>query len=652
MVCGGGAECDGDAAGSGRAIWEAGGEGQPINPGPPINRVLKIQVSYDDGVAAHEVLIEYEGRLQELQQALTQVRMQHLAAGAVLLGAVALFLTLGVYALKGRVPLWLPSLPIPIATASALHYRRLGFAGSRMRRLQRFYRRAGRRVEGLWAGEGFTGDEFVDADHVYAKDLGIFGHGSLFELLCIARTAIGRRGLANYLLEAPALDETLARQEAVRELRNRAELREEVALLGEFDFSESSWETFTEWLSSPPARFSKPLPVAVAITSALALSIVLATAAGLLPWFHAVIWILPLALFHSAAGFIYRDRVKRMMERLRLASVEIRTLREGLQLLERQRFQSAKLSQIAMRVQNSSKTVRRLEHLLDALHLRNKEYFFQAALLLMATTQLCMAIERWKTRHGVALRGWLEAWAEFEALSALANYAHENPDSAFPEFSHGSSNGFASIAARFEAVALGHPLMLGETCIRNDVRLNAATRFYIVSGSNMSGKSVLLRAIGVNAVLAFAGAPVRAQSLQLSQLSVCASMAVVNSLLNGKSKFLAEVDRVRQTIQLAGSGTAVLFLIDEIFSGTNSRDRRVAAEAVVRTLLDRGAVGALSTHDMSLTAIADAEGLCGANVHMCAMDGSDPMNFDYRLKPGVTTETNALAIARMAGVPV
>jgi hypothetical protein len=608
--------------------------------------------SYDDGVGAPEVLIQYEDRLEQLQASLAQVRMQHLAAAAVLLIAAAMFLVLGVYALKRRVPLWLPALPIPIATAAARHYRRLGLAGSRIRRLQRFYRRASQRVKGLWAGEGFTGDEFDDADHLYARGLGIFGQGSLFELLCIARTAIGRRGLAAYLLEAPTLDETLARQEAVRELRNRTELREEVALLGEFEFSESKWETFTEWVNSPPVPFSKPLSVAVAITSALVLGIVLAAAAGLPHWNRAATWILPLVLFHSAAGLICRDRVKRMMESIRSASVEIRVLREGLQLLEAQRFQSAKLTRITTLVRTGAGSVRKLERLLGALHLRNKDWFYQAALLLIATTQLCMAIERWRTRHGVNLRDWLQAWSEFEALNALANYAHENPDNAFPEFSSESSCGSSSMDARFEAVALGHPLLPDETCVRNDVRLNSSTRFYIVSGSNMSGKSSLLRAIGLNAVLAVAGAPVRAQALQLSPLSVCASMAAVDSLLNGKSKFLAEVDRVRQTIELAGSGKAVLFLIDEIFSGTNSRDRHVAAEAVVRTLLERGAVGALSTHDMSLTAIADAEGLCGANVHMCAKDGSDPMNFDYRLKPGVTRETNALAIARMAGVPV
>jgi DNA mismatch repair ATPase MutS len=348
-------------------------------------------------------------------------------------------------------------------------------------------------------------------------------------------------------------------------------------------------------------------------------------------------------LFHSVIGLIFRDRVKRMIVSLRSASLETRVLREGLQLLGVQRFQSAKLVQITERVRNGSTAVRKLERLLNALNERNKDWFYQVSLLLLAGTQLCMAIEHWRMEHGAALRDWMDAWGEFEALNALANYAQENPESTFPEFSVEET--------RFEAIALGHPLLLDETCVRNDVRLNSGRRFCVVSGSNMSGKSSLLRAIGLNAVLAFAGAPVRAQALRLSQLSVCASLSVVDSLLNGKSKFLAEVDRVRQTIQLAGS-QRVLFLIDEIFSGTNSRDRRVAAEAVVRTLIDREAIGMLSTHDMSLTEIADSDGLHGANVHMGARDGNDPMNFDYLVNLGVSRETNALAIARMAGVPV
>jgi DNA mismatch repair ATPase MutS len=160
-----------------------------------------------------------------------------------------------------------------------------------------------------------------------------------------------------------------------------------------------------------------------------------------------------------------------------------------------------------------------------------------------------------------------------------------------------------------------------------------------------------MRAIGLNALLAFAGAPVRARNLRLSRLSVCASLSVVDSLLNGKSKFLAEMDRLRQTLETA-NGASVLFLIDEILSGTNSHDRRVASEAIVRTLVDRGAIGVLSTHDLALSEIADLEELRGMNVHTGSREGGGPMDFDYLLKPGVTNESNALAIARMAGVPV
>jgi DNA mismatch repair ATPase MutS len=156
----------------------------------------------------------------------------------------------------------------------------------------------------------------------------------------------------------------------------------------------------------------------------------------------------------------------------------------------------------------------------------------------------------------------------------------------------------------------------------------------------------------LNAVLALAGAPVRAAGLRLSRFSVCASLAPADSLLSGRSRFLAEVDRLKQAIGLTEGGPPVLFLVDEIFSGTNSSDRRVAAETVVRTLVEGGAVGAISTHDLALSEIAARAELGGLNVHMGSRNGGGPMDFDYLLKPGVTTETNALAIARMAGVSV
>ena len=458
-----------------------------------------------------------------------------------------------------------------------------------------------------------------------------------------ARTAIGQRGLAQYLTQTPAIKESLLRQEAVRELTGQFELRERLALLGKCELSECKWETFTTWLDSPPLSFPRLLRISVFVTSLLLAVLLVLAITSFMPRKSAVLCIAPLVALHSTVGLIFRDRVRRMLASLSAVSVEIQVLREGLQFLEMHQFQSTKLRQLTGRIQHSSESMRKLERLLKVLHERNKEGFYGFSLLFLTATQLCMAIEQWRVEHRGELRLWLDAWGEFEALNSLASYAYENPANTFPEFSQGEHE--------FVAEALGHPLLPDVSCVRNDIQLNQGSRFYLISGSNMSGKSTLMRAIGLNTVLAQAGAPVRAQALRLSRLSVCASLSVVDSLLNGKSKFMAEVDRLRQTIETAMAGEPVLFLIDEIFSGTNSPDRRVAAEAVVRTLIDAGAIGALSTHDLALTGIANAA-RHGVNVHTGSRDGTDPMDFDYRLKPGVTQETNALAIARLAGVPI
>jgi DNA mismatch repair ATPase MutS len=285
-----------------------------------------------------------------------------------------------------------------------------------------------------------------------------------------------------------------------------------------------------------------------------------------------------------------------------------------------------------------------LERLIHTLIERDKEQFYAISRWLLIGTQLFLSIEKWKAEHGASLARWLSAWGEFEALMALAGYAYEHPQNSYPHF--------LGCGATLEGRGLAHPLLPVDVCIRNDVNLNHKARFYIISGSNMSGKSTLIRTVGLNAVLAYAGAPVCATDLRLSLFSIRASLAVVDSLLEGKSKFLAEMDRLRQALDATLETRPVLFLIDEILSGTNSRDRRIASEAIVRTFVERGAVGILSTHDLALTEIAKLEELGGANVHMGSRDGSNPMDFDYVIKPGVTTESNALAIARLAGVPV
>jgi MutS domain V len=594
-------------------------------------------------LTASDVPAQYEARLRQLQIAAAQARSHSATAAAALAAGVLLLLILSVYAVRSK-EVWWPVIAVPVVIASGRRYRLSRRSVYRASRLEQFYRRSVERINGNWAGSGASGEEFSDPAHVYSSDLDVFGEGSLFELLCTVRTANGKRGLADYLLNTPPIEEIVSRQEAVRELQARVDLQERIAVLGEFEFLESKWETFAEWLDSPPFPFDRRVRAAAFITSALFAIVFLGGMSGLIPWKAVGTWMAPLVGIHSAVGLFYRARVNQTAAWLRPVSVETQVLREGLRLMEETPFQSAKLRRIADRARNSSRSVRKLERLLSALNERNKEWFYAPSLLLLVGTQLCMAIEDWRIENGAALRIWLDAWAEFEALSALANYAYENPENTFPVFS--------SDGAAFEAAALGHPLLSGESCVPNDVRLNADCRFFIVSGSNMSGKSTLLRAIGLNAVLAFAGAPVRARALQLSRLSICASLSVVDSLLNGKSKFLAEMDRLRQSLEAAMKGTPVLFLIDEILSGTNSHDRRIASEAVVRTLIDRGAIGALSTHDLALSEIAEISELHGINMHTGSKDGGGPLDFDFTLKPGAANETNALAIAKMAGVPI
>jgi DNA mismatch repair ATPase MutS len=260
------------------------------------------------------------------------------------------------------------------------------------------------------------------------------------------------------------------------------------------------------------------------------------------------------------------------------------------------------------------------------------------------SVQVAFAAERWRRDHGHAVRSWLSVIGEIEALVCLASYSYEHPDDPFPNFVEGS--------ACFEATGIGHPLIPSATCIRNDVSLSDGRHVFLVSGSNMSGKSTLLRSIGINAVLAMAGAPVRAQRLRMSPLHVGASIRVNDSLQEGSSRFYAEITRLRKLFDLAGGNPSLLFLLDELLQGTNSNDRRVGAEGVVRALLNRGAIGLVSTHDLALADIGESLNGHLYNVHFQEEFENGRMLFDYKLREGVVTKSNGLALMRSIGLDV
>lgn len=610
---------------------------------------VKPPVKYDRAMLNLEtVLLDYQSKLRGLEAGFSDAHARQSGALVLLTTALsAIVLCVVMYSTRRIVPVWVPAVPVPVAAFSWRRFvqsRRRALKDSRLRRL---YRSGIDRLKGEWAGKGIPGTEFCPPQHVFGRDLNLFGTGSIFELLCTVRTQVGQRRLASYLLDLPARDETIARQDAVKELQPRRDLREKICLLGEYSFQGCEWEPFNEWLAFPPVTVSQVMYwISLANSCGLALLVLIPWLAppGSGLWTVVAPFLVPLALVQIVLAVFLRRTVRHVLDKTRRVGHELSLLWQGLELLDAQPFRSSKLRVLTENAKGAGESIRKLDRLVRALDQCNKEWFYAISRALLVDTHLALAIERWKTVHKDHLSAWLDTWGEFEVLNALACYAHEHPTDVFPEMLNG--------VPAFEAVGLGHPLLPESECVRNEVRLDTVRRFYLVSGSNMAGKSTFLRAIGINAVLGAAGAPVRAFEARFSSFAVCASISVVDSLEEGKSKFMAEIERLREILHSTCGPKPVLFVIDEILAGTNSRDRRVAAEAFLRALIGGGAIGAISTHDLALTEIATDPSLGGCNVHMESLDPSDPFAFDYIVKPGISTQSNALPIARLAGVAV
>ena len=260
---------------------------------------------------------------------------------------------------------------------------------------------------------------------------------------------------------------------------------------------------------------------------------------------------------------------------------------------------------------------------------------------LMYTIQSALAAERWRRRHGSMVASWLDVVGTLEALESIAAYSFERPEDPFPEFIEGP--------AAFAATGLGHPLISPRSRVCNDVDLDE-TRVLLVSGSNMSGKSTLLRSVGINVALAMAGAPVCASRLRLTPLLVGASIRVNDSLYEGSSRFYAEITRLRQLFEPAP--LPILFLLDELLQGTNSTDRRIGAQGVLRALVERGAIGLISTHDLAISEDLTLAPGALRNVHFedHLIDGK--LSFDFRLRDGVVTKSNGIELMRAIGLDV
>jgi hypothetical protein len=594
-------------------------------------------VDYSIVSSPHE---EYRRRLAERREAARELQRTDDRIGSaglwcVSAAALGLFLTL-VWKVS---PVWFLG-----GVAGALVFRAIHARLEARRRPfeagARFYEEGLERVEDRWIGRGRSGEGFLDPEHPCAADLDLFGRGSLFERLCTARTRTGERTLARWLLDGAAPEEVRARQAAVGELKVRLDLREELALLSEDVQAEVDPAELAKW-GRVPAELNSTGIVAGSVLLPIAVFGTLAAIPvfeiGASPFFAALA-----ALIGFARWTVLR--VRRVAEPAERAERELDVLARVLGRLEREEFRAPKLAALQAALRGAPAAIGRLARLVQLLQSARNELAAPFLGLVLWRLQFARAMERWRTVHGPSIEGWLAAAGEAEALSSLAAFAYERPSDPFPEI--------ADAGPVFEAVKLGHPLIPDRTCVRNDVRFGAAPAVLVVSGSNMSGKSTLLRAVGTTAVLALAGAPVRAARLRISAMSIGSTIRVQDSLQLGTSRFFAEVKRLRQLMDLAKGPRPLLFLLEELLSGTNSHDRKTGAEILIREFVKAGAAGLLTTHDLALAEAAGALGEKAANVHFEDQVAEGKLVFDYVLRPGPVAKSNALALMRAVGLPV
>ena len=620
-------------------------------------------------------MVEYRRRLLEHERRAERLRAMHLRLGYVRLALVAAFLAaawFGVFLKEG--PRWMVLVPMALFVVVGVWLgrvsRRLGVA----RRAAEMYRLGMARMEDRWVGlevrevPGALSAEMrakVSAS-LYAGDLDIVRPGGVFELLCRARTRMGEETLLSWLLEPAGVDEILARQAAVEELRRRVDFRERMGVVGETAAVGVQAEALREWAEAEDVLTQAWMPWVAAVLAVLAVAtgwvailLLAGETVGRLTTAEAGLGFAAVLLVEKAVRRPFEKRMEAVLGGTDGALKNMQLLASLLEVMEGERFASARLVEVAWKLRShdvagagsASGAIGRLAKLGEWRDSMDNMMVRGVNLPLMYSVQVAWAVQRWRRRHGGAVRLWIEAVGEMEALLSLAGFAYEHPADVFPEFVEGGAA--TAQAACVEAEEMGHPLIAASKCVRNSLRIGGETRVLLISGSNMSGKSTLMRTVGVNTVLAMCGAPVRAKRLRLTPLQIGASLLVNDSLQEGHSRFYAEIEKLGRICALAEAGGAgVMFLLDELLQGTNSKDRLVGAEGVVRALVEAGAIGVVTTHDLAL---AEMEGIAAGamrNMHFQDQIVDGEMRFDFTLREGVAMKSNGVELMRLIGLKV
>jgi hypothetical protein len=588
---------------------------------------------------------EYAKRLEKYLKTVAEKDRSHLQVGYAKLAVIAagLLLLWGVLGKHWVTAYWLTAPAAGYLLLTIWHGWILREKG-RAETAADFYRKGIARIEDRWAGNGQTGERFRDANHVYAEDLDLFGRGCLFELLSTARLPMGEKRLANWLCEGAEVAAILERQKLIEELRAKLDLREDLAVTGEDLRARLNPESLIDW-----AEGKSILPSGA--WRGVMVLLAMGAAAGIVYYVEtAMLWPLLSVMAVEAVVLAWlRRRAHSVIEGVDCNAEGLLLFSEILERFEREPFVAPRLQELAAELSGknepASRAIRKFARIVYWIDASDGVLAKMAELPFLYSVQVGMAAEAWRRRWGPKMRRWAELTGEMEALLSLAAYSYEHPADPFPEFVDATEGvGF------FDGEELGHPLIAAEKCVRNSVRLDAKTRVLLVSGSNMSGKSTFLRAVGINTVLAMAGAPIRGKRLRLTALRIGTRIRSTDSLQEGRSSFFTEILHIRRVFDGANGAVPLVFLFDELLEGTNSKDRRIGAEGLIQALLKRRAIGIVTTHDLALTEISATVGNVLRNMHFEDQVVDGKMRFDYKLREGVVEKSNALELMRLIGL--
>lgn len=509
-----------------------------------------------------------------------------------------------------------------------------GFHASRLRRLDREF-----------STDVSNGSEFASDLHPWTQDLDVFGPGSLFQLLNECRTQPGRRKLAEWLQTISDGDTIRLRQARAQGLKNELALRESLACVAD----SAQWETAERLLMEWVQESAQPMPWWIVAWSLLIGIIAIPVIVLVLMEILSLKMLLLVILLQAPAISMTRRQIKSVAQQMDNVDSALRQFGLVMDVFERHSVDEPAIRDLQNRFHSESETasqaIRRLGQLTQWLNNATRNQFFAPiAWACGLFVLLTFLLERWRIRHGRDVADWLETTACLEASLSVAGYCFDHPQDCLPVIS--------DTQPELIAEQVGHPLLKESACVRNSVSLTSDKPLLLISGSNMSGKSTFLRSLGASVVLTLCGSVVRAKSFRTYPFQLATAMRVSDSLQEGRSLFFTVVRRLKTVVDLTEQPRIVLFLLDEILNGTNSHDRRRGAEAVIRSLVARHALGIVTTHDLALTKIAESMSDQAVNKHFEDKITDGQMTFDYTLRAGVVERSNAIELMRMLGLDV